>query len=623
VPFVGPRIFEARGFLGGGGERDTLGMDRVAVSPDGEYVYLRQCHADASQPRWAHGIYRLKWTDEKLPGTAKSPGEPWLGKAEAGSDDAHFNDPQGMAVDKQGRLYVCDRGNSRVMIFDKDGKLLGKFTAPTPEQIAVHPAGGEIFVLSREAGKKTNTARLLHLGPWGQGEPRKIAELEIPGGKLMALDPEASPVRAWVAVRQQGDALIPVEAAGGQLRAGEPVAGGDGLQYPEFVVADPGRNRIMVKEMFGRDWTVFDLATGKGSPLPVKCADMGLDRDGNMYVLDGYGKNSISRYDPAGKPLPFAGIGSHTVPDVKYRAYGGEMGLGGICVAANGDFFALLTGNYVSDGVGGRVTRFGPDGSVKQKDFIAALGYGDAGLGVDAAGNVYVGANLKPRGQPYPKDFAAVLPENPRWLWWQADGVWGGPPRAAPWCYPFYNPYLFHWGSVFKFGPEGGGVYGHPDPRGKGVVSPFNSAENAPAGAAEYAPAYLGKHTMKVAGAAWSYHGFSNCPGSGDGPKPDPGCVCFPSHFCVDGFGRVYVPDVLRFSVQVIDSAGNFLDRIGKYGNQDSAGAGSRVPEPAIPFAWPSAVAAAEDALYVADAVNRRAVEVRLEYAASVECTVP
>ena len=78
----------------------------------------------------------------------KEAGAFWVGKTEPGTDDEHFNTPEGLATDAKGNLYVCDWGNNRVVVFGTDGKLLGKFAAEKPQQIAVHPASGEIFVLS-------------------------------------------------------------------------------------------------------------------------------------------------------------------------------------------------------------------------------------------------------------------------------------------------------------------------------------------------------------------------------------------------------------------------------------------------------------------------------------------
>ncbi len=39
-----------------------------------------------------------------------------------------FDDPHGLAIDSQGRIFVADRGNSRIQIFDQDGELLAIWT---------------------------------------------------------------------------------------------------------------------------------------------------------------------------------------------------------------------------------------------------------------------------------------------------------------------------------------------------------------------------------------------------------------------------------------------------------------------------------------------------------------
>lgn len=45
-----------------------------------------------------------------------------------GTGDGQFNLVHDVAVDARGRVYVCDRSNSRVQIFDSDGKFLAKWT---------------------------------------------------------------------------------------------------------------------------------------------------------------------------------------------------------------------------------------------------------------------------------------------------------------------------------------------------------------------------------------------------------------------------------------------------------------------------------------------------------------
>src|SRR5215813_8651893 len=44
--------------------------------------------------------------------------------ASRGTGDGQLRSPHAIAFDSQDRLYVADRGNSRVVVFDKDGKFL-------------------------------------------------------------------------------------------------------------------------------------------------------------------------------------------------------------------------------------------------------------------------------------------------------------------------------------------------------------------------------------------------------------------------------------------------------------------------------------------------------------------
>ena len=44
-----------------------------------------------------------------------------------GSGDGQFNDPQGLTFNSKGLLYVVDRGNYRIQVFDNNNKFLFKF----------------------------------------------------------------------------------------------------------------------------------------------------------------------------------------------------------------------------------------------------------------------------------------------------------------------------------------------------------------------------------------------------------------------------------------------------------------------------------------------------------------
>ncbi|HVA95122.1 MAG TPA: peptidyl-alpha-hydroxyglycine alpha-amidating lyase family protein [Candidatus Dormibacteraeota bacterium] len=45
-----------------------------------------------------------------------------------GSAPGEFNEPHAIAMDSKGRIYVADRGNNRIQIFDQDGKFLKQWT---------------------------------------------------------------------------------------------------------------------------------------------------------------------------------------------------------------------------------------------------------------------------------------------------------------------------------------------------------------------------------------------------------------------------------------------------------------------------------------------------------------
>ncbi len=89
--------------------------------------------------------------------------------------------------------------------------------------------------------------------------------------------------------------------------------------------------------------------------------------------------------------------------------------------------------------------------------------------------------------------------------------------------------------------------------------------------------------------------------------------------FDVDGFGRVFAPDTVRFQAAVLDAAGNPLGRFGTYGNSDSQLAGGGV----LRFAWPLYVLAGDESVYVGDVVNRSILRARIAYGAEETCAVP
>ena len=59
-----------------------------------------------------------------------------------GSAPGEFNEPHAIAIDAQGRIFVADRGNNRIQIFDQNGEFLDQWTQfGRPSEIFIDHAG--------------------------------------------------------------------------------------------------------------------------------------------------------------------------------------------------------------------------------------------------------------------------------------------------------------------------------------------------------------------------------------------------------------------------------------------------------------------------------------------------
>ena len=83
----------------------------------------------------------------------------WLKSwGEPGDQPGQFNTPHSIAADAQGNIYVADRGNHRIQVFDGDGKFLRQITIDVPAKPDARPAIGN---------KPTQTTGTMSPGdPW-------------------------------------------------------------------------------------------------------------------------------------------------------------------------------------------------------------------------------------------------------------------------------------------------------------------------------------------------------------------------------------------------------------------------------------------------------------------------
>jgi DNA-binding beta-propeller fold protein YncE len=74
---------------------------------------------------------------------------------EPGDGEGQFHTPHSIAADAQGNIYVADRGNARIQVFDSNGKFLRIMKIDVPYDANAQPAIGNKPKLPLPAGAKT------------------------------------------------------------------------------------------------------------------------------------------------------------------------------------------------------------------------------------------------------------------------------------------------------------------------------------------------------------------------------------------------------------------------------------------------------------------------------------
>jgi len=294
----------------------------------------------------------------------------------------------------------------------------------------------------------------------------------------------------------------------------------------------------------------------------------------------------------------------------------------------NGDIYTVVTGcqktwledreggapygpekaaRYMAEGQGGRTgTRllrvFDKDGEEKVFNALPGLPFVH-GVRVDRKNDLYVSAlTFREEGDKIP------------------DGL------------ESHMPFHLTMGSVLKFGDGSGSlpvarVYGEDTP---GRPDGPNNLYDATWWGNRYEKHWCGE-------IQWGYFGQT-----GLGIN----CSCHHTRMDVDGYARVFVPAMHLFSIVVLDTNGNRIARIGRYGNADHRGKDSFVEdpetgrlrprrpddpadlkspfaEPDVAFAWVRNVQASDTAIYAMDYDNRRILKAALSYEVQATLDLP
>lgn len=549
----------------------------LAASPDARVLYVSS-GAD-------HAVYATSWAPD-------APMRPILGTpGQAGVGATGLNNPMGIDTDAQGAIYVADRDNHRVAVFAADGRFLGEIKIEWPQQALVDRRTGAIYVVAgSDTGRRGGNWTVNRYDRLDADKPSAVLSLHA-YWLTVALDRSnekqtvlyAANIRKPGGSREAADVVKLVDDGAALRQAAVLIDGREPFQ-PLVAGVDRRRELVYAKTGIWGNYVQIDGRTGAMRPfaLPMHAKANGVHElivgaDGPVI---GHVHQEFGRLDETLSPVPFSGTGSylsHYPRENVFRSYYAKGGT----VAPDGGVYWL----HERTESGGQAdnamvcSALGADGKERKSPLIEFEDGSAAGIRVDRAGNIYTLNHLKPVGRLVPEEIAD---------------------QTAP---VRQDRHVYSYGSVLKFGPQGGAVR----LVGEGPVK----ARAVPAGRFQLTTVE-GRGDFETEGVEWVWFGVSSILTS---HRRD-GCHCWAPRFDLDDFDRLFLPDQMLNRVHVLDSAGNHLGSIGRYGNADQGGGDF------LPLANPRTVGVSGTALYVGDMSNNGVVRARLGYRNVATATV-
>ncbi len=587
---------------------------RVALSSDDQFMFATH-FITGKYDNWHKPAGPLVF---RIPIQKRGAGEVFIdGTEKPEGDPGKLVAPRGVATAK-GLLYVTDIKENRVVVYsEKDASYVGEVEVESPDTIVVDPSSGAIYVVS----KPGRDARLVKIDNYKSG--KELYRSKFPkanGGQRIVLDASQDTVRLWCPQMSYGPTLTCIDDTGSGFKIlDDPREQGTVAQGPRDLTVDRKRNELYVKAG-GENWYRISTKThkiidrfnfGAKMGMPAYATQLVPCEDGSLVTLS-Y-KFGTMRWTRDAKPLNWEG------KDDNEGTWGGIMTFTQNYMDVHDDeIFFVPRGRY-KDPPGKKIPyRFtslnvmGFDRE-ERRTAIWQLTRGSIPR-VDAEGNIYIASMIRTPGRTWPEFFDGKLKPAGKKMGFSSD-YW----------------YSYMYGGIAKFPPEGGSIWFKEGEVPRTVIGEVpKEITEAPKIKFDYHYYYNPINTGYLQNAEWMRFGFA--PYSETYPVGTPSCMCEGAGFDVDGWGRVFYPNLGQYRVEMIDNNNNFIGTFGHYGNEDSIGNGKAIDtayqhesservHPDIPLAWPTYVACSDEHAYVNDTLSRRVVAVRLD--AEVSETVP
>jgi sugar lactone lactonase YvrE len=125
-----------------------------------------------------HGYWLKRW------------GAPGKGGEHANENSGHFSNPHNIGIDRADNIYVADRGNRRIQVFDTDGNFKKFIFLNVPYDKSRHPVLGNMPA-NRPDETRPWTICITNTPPQylytSDEEPGRIYKISIPDGKILGV----------------------------------------------------------------------------------------------------------------------------------------------------------------------------------------------------------------------------------------------------------------------------------------------------------------------------------------------------------------------------------------------------------------------------------------------------